>query len=118
MGRLKNLVGSWLWPRWRRWQVVGVVEAADEAPAALSRRRAILVGSRDYPKWLVFDCPCGTCHRIMLNLDRHRWPAWSLTEAKGITLQPSVDALTGARRCHFFMRNGRIEWIPNSREQR
>ncbi len=47
------------------WRIVVVVESADEVPQRLPYNGAALVGSTDRPKWIVFDCPCQTGHRIM-----------------------------------------------------
>lgn len=116
MGRLKTLI-RWPWWRRKRWQIAARVDAADEIPARIPDRRAILVGAKREPKWLVFDCPCGGGHRLMLNLDRARHPRWTITDQTPLSLRPSVDARNGARRCHFVMRGGRIHWTTNRTEQ-
>lgn len=97
----------------RRWRLAGEVLAADEIPSRISARRAILVGDLATPKWLALDCPCETGHRLMLNLDPARHPAWKLLAGDPLSLHPSVDAHGGPRRCHFFIRNGKISWIPD-----
>jgi len=96
------------------WRVVEQVNAADEVPQVIPRNGAVLVGSRERPKWLAFDCPCSTGHRVMIALDPRQWPHWTLEGAggaSGLTLWPSIDCQTPARRCHFFMRRGRVFWI-------
>jgi hypothetical protein len=111
---------SW-WERlplpWRRWRVLWSVDDADEIPAALPRRSAVLVGSVGRPKWVAFDCPCDKRHRLLINLDTSRHPAWSLSNPSRLTLTPSVDDRTPNRRCHFFMRDGRVCWVHNETEE-
>ena len=85
---------------------------ADEVPACIPRRRAFLVATPATQKWLVFDCPCGAGHRIMLNLDGTRKPFWRLKTSvrRKITLSPSIDYRDKNRRCHYFMKKGRVRW--------
>jgi hypothetical protein len=104
-------ISWWQWLPFFRWRIVVVVESADEAPARLPRNGAVLVGSTMYPKWIVFDCPCRRGHRIMLNLDHSRKPTWSTTLTGRLTVSPSVDAHEHGRRCHYFIRDGRVQWV-------
>ena len=64
-------------------------------------------------KWLVFDCPCASGHRVLLNLDRSRRPFWTVRTAKrgAFTLRPSVDYRDPRRSCHYFVSDGRVEWV-------
>jgi Family of unknown function (DUF6527) len=96
-----------------RYRVIASVEAADEVPDALPALGAVLVGTTAEPKWIAFDCPCNDNHRVMVNLDLRRRPAWRMTSAAPLTLQPSIDALRGAKRCHYFLTKGRVRWVPN-----
>lgn len=103
---------SWwqrLWPG--PWHVFGRVESADEVPDVLPRHGAVLVGSPKQPKWLAFDCPCGANHRVMISLDRARYPYWRLLNAQHLTLSPSIDDRARGRRCHYLIRNGRVLWV-------
>lgn len=101
----------WLeyWP-FARWQLVGQVEAADEVPERLPRRGAVLVGTPQHPKWIAFDCPCSLRHRVLLPLDKRHRPHWRMGQGKPLSLSPSIDALNGMRRCHYFITNGRTVW--------
>ena len=90
------------------------VDAADELPASIPRMRAVLVGPGSAPKWLAFNCPCDTGHQIMLNLDRRRSPAWTVTNTRRLTISPSIDAHGPVRRCHYFVRQGTVNWVPNT----
>jgi hypothetical protein len=100
----------WQWLPIFRWRVVAVAESADAVPVRLPRNGAVLVGSPSAPKWIAFDCPCGTGHRILLNTDKSRTPHWSATVRGRLTLFPSVDSNLPGKRCHFFIQNGRVVW--------
>lgn len=101
----------WQWLPWLSWRIVACVEAADEIMERIPRNGIVLVGSLDRPKWAVFDCPCGTGHRIMVTLDiRHR-PHWAIIAVNPLTLAPSIDFHSPERRCHYFIRRGRTIWV-------
>ncbi|WP_407935656.1 DUF6527 family protein [Jatrophihabitans cynanchi] len=51
----------------------------------------------------------------MLNLDFRRRPAWTMPSAKPLTLQPSIDEFRGRARCHYIVRRGRVQWVPDKR---
>jgi hypothetical protein len=105
-------ISWWQWLPIFGWRIVAVVESADDIPQRLPRNGAVLVGSRAQPKWIAFDCPCRSGHRIILNTDKLRLPYW-ITNVQGpLTLSPSIDYVHPKRRCHYFILNGRIEWIP------
>lgn len=106
----------WEWLPFHRWRIVGVVDEADEIPHKIPKNGAILVGSKQYPKWLTFDCPCRSGHRIMLNADRGRRPFWLLQEDPSLSIHPSIDFVHPNGRCHFFIRNGRISWAYEREE--
>ncbi len=101
---------EWLPLPWRSWRVVGLVEAGDEVPDRLPTRGAVLVGTAARPTWIAFDCPCRAGHRLMVNLDPHRRPAWRIVSMKPLTIRPSIDDVSAERRCHFVVRGGRIVW--------
>lgn len=103
----------WEWLPGRPWRVVATVEAADEVPSHLPPCGAVIVGSVQRPKWLAFDCPCGTGHRIMVTLDPAHRRHWRISRAKKLTITPSIDYQTDVRRCHFYVIKGRIRWIKN-----
>ncbi|MEY2426448.1 MAG: hypothetical protein QOI61_2020 [Actinomycetota bacterium] len=104
-------IAWWHWlPLRRTWRVVSVVDAGDQVPERLPSRGVVLVGSRQRPTWAAFDCPCDTDHRLMINLDPARRPTWHIEATRRFTLRPSVDDVTNSRRCHFFIRNGKVIW--------
>lgn len=91
-----------------RYPSIRVVPELEDVPDRPHPRRVYLIGSRDRPKWVAFDCPCGHGHRIEINVGR-RSPWSAQIGAAGVTLSPSVDRLDG-RRCHFWMRDSRVRW--------
>jgi Family of unknown function (DUF6527) len=93
------------------WRIGLIVPEADQIPAAISPNEAILVVSGETRKWLAFDCPCGTGHRVMLNLDRARWPRWTVFADRPLTVSPSVDMETADRRCHYILYYGHVNWV-------
>jgi hypothetical protein len=101
----------WQWLPWLPWRLVVVVEAADEIPNRMPRNGIALVGSQGYPKWLAFDCPCRTGHRVMVNLDPARSPRWRLSGEKALTIWPSFDCRQPQRRCHYLITHGRVVWV-------
>lgn len=107
-------IAWWKWLPFQRWRIVGEAESADEVPDRLPRNGVALVRDTDRVKWIVFDCPCRTGHRIMLNTDAVRKPSWSLNEIKPLTISPSIDFRSANMRCHYFIRNGRIVWAKDT----
>jgi len=103
----------WEWVPGRAWRIVVSVEAADEIPDRLPSHGAVIVGSLQQPKWLAFDCPCKTGHRIMVTLDPTHWPHWKVKNAKKLSLYPSVDYRGTNRICHYFITDGKIRWVKD-----
>ena len=106
-------VDFWQWLPFQRWRIVGVVSSADEVPDQLPHNGVALVGDQDFIKWIVFDCPCGTGHRIMLNADPGRRPNWKLKDLAKLTISPSIDYRGNHRRCHYTIRSGKIAWAKD-----
>jgi hypothetical protein len=104
----------WQWAPIFPWRVVAEVEAADEVPEKLPRNGVVLVGSTRRPKWLAFDCPCRTGHRITIPLDPAHTPHWTMTGARVLSVHPSVDYRVPPRRCHYFIRQGHIVWARDT----
>ena len=107
----------WQWLPFQPWRLLGFVPSADEVPVALPRNGAVAVGSPTAAKWIAFDCPCRSGHRIMLNLDPARRPFWrvGLTGGGRLSIRPSVDYAGDRRRCHYFVDDGAIRWAEDSR---
>lgn len=95
-------------------------ESHSDIPDRLPRHTLALIGGRrDRPKWAALECPCGTAHRIAVPLRRSGGPNWEVSlDANGVpSVKPSVDD-QGERRCHFWLRSGRVAWAPNRRRAR
>jgi hypothetical protein len=99
---------SWL-PR-RRFRVIGVVDAADLIPDRLPRKGMVVVENRNGPTWVAFDCPCSRRHRLLLPLTKGQRRHWRLDSNRYASLHPSVDSHENGRRCHFWLKHGRIQW--------
>ncbi len=112
MGNLDR-IRWWEWLPFWRWRLVGAVGEADDIPQHLPRNGVVLIGAQANLKWLAFDCPCRAGHRIMLSLDRTRTPYWSFSQTEHLSIVPSIDFRSGDKRCHYFITNGRIVWVPN-----
>lgn len=103
-------ISWWQWLPIYGWRVVANVDAADEIPDRLPRRGAVVVGLRARPKWIAFDCPCGTGHRIMLPTDQAYSPHWKVSRREKLTIAPSIDSKSNGLRCHYFIQDGRVKW--------
>ena len=111
--RVRNWYASIRMP-WRRWRLVAAVDAGDEIPEIIPARGIVLVGTTERPLWAAFNCPCGSGHQLMLNLNVSRDPSWEITGSHPMSIRPSVDVTSRTGRCHFLLRRGRIRWVPHS----
>ena len=109
-------ISWWKWLPFQAWRSVGLAESADEIPERLPRKGAVLVGSADLLKWVAFDCPCRRGHRIMVNTDTSRQPAWRVAPGseRRLTITPSIDYFGDSRRCHYSIRDGKTVWAEDS----
>jgi hypothetical protein len=98
------------------WHIEATVEAADEVPAKIPKNGVVLVGSIKHLKWIVFDCPCGTGHRIMANLDPASYPYWKLSDNNNLTVRPSFDFADDGHHCHFIISQGHVIWVRKRRK--
>ena len=104
---------------WRRWRVTQLVGSAADVPEHLPYRGAAMVMfGRNKPGWLVYDCPCGRRHRVVLNLDPKRHPWWQTLDLDPLTIHPSVDDFSNSFRCHYFIHVGRVLWTHSQQENR
>jgi hypothetical protein len=94
-------------------QAVTVPSRAD-LPDSLHPHRIYLVGGSTAPKWALLDCPCGRGHTIELNLANPSRTRWNVTTTNTgePSVQPSIDH-QGEPRCHYWLRAGRIHWVPD-----
>ena len=79
-------------------------------PDQLSRR--VLAVAGEPAAWAVMECPCGAGHQLKVRIRDHgKASVWDLTHTdRGPSLYPSVDYDATDRRCHFWLRNGRVTW--------
>lgn len=110
--RFPSRIRWWSWFPRLRYFVAMKAAAADEIPDRLPRKAVVVVSSGLDLSWLAFDCPCPDRHRIMLNLDAARRPRWRVLTIEKVTIEPSIDVVRPGRRCHFWLRDGRIVWCP------
>lgn len=105
----------WDWLPFQPWRVVEIVDDADDVAPRLPRNGVSLVGRNGNYKWIVFDCPCRTGHRILLNVDSARCPHWQIEtlDRRRVTVMPSIDYNDSTKRCHYFVRRGKIQWAKN-----
>ncbi len=84
-----------------------------DIPEDLDRHTLALVGPNDAPKWAALACPCGYGHRVVVSLQAAHHPHWRLVTGNGRHgLWPSIDSVA-ERRCHFWLREGRVRWIDD-----
>lgn len=52
----------------------------------------------------------------MINLAPNHGPAWQLiSQGTRPSLRPSIDYERIERRCHFWLRDGKVQWCRDSR---
>lgn len=85
--------------------------STSELPAQLGRHVVAIAG--DPPTWAVLQCPCGHGHRLTIRIRPHgHATVWRLDQdAAGPSLHPSIDVDAADRRCHFWLRHGRVQWV-------
>lgn len=66
-------------------------------------------------KWACFRCPGGCGETIKLSLSKNKRPKWTAVPdwLKRPTVSPSVRQLNDCR-CHFWIRQGRVDWCKDS----
>jgi hypothetical protein len=111
------VVDWWRRRRFRAARIKTIVtyDRQSELPQSISRKTIAVVGSLERPKWAALECPCGAGHRLMINLSPSHKPSWEFTNgAGGPSLRPSIDFDDGDRRCHFWLRSGKVTWCRDA----
>ncbi|PSB49236.1 hypothetical protein C7B80_03310 [Cyanosarcina cf. burmensis CCALA 770] len=87
-------------------------------PEEVKPRQMLIVGEAGERKWVCFRCPGGCGETILLSLNQSRHPCWTIsTDWLGrATIYPSIKQLNDCR-CHFWIRQGNVEWCPDSGEK-
>lgn len=90
-------------------------DATSALPTKLPRREIAVAGTP--ATWAALECPCGNGHRLMVRIRPHdRMNTWTLSDqAPGPSLHPSIDSVTDQRRCHFWLRDGRVHWADDDK---
>ena len=97
---------------WRWWRPAYRVEVVEDLPARLRGDVLYVVAEGGHPLHASMACPRGRCSTVLnMNLAPDETPRWSIgVSAKGApTLAPSVWR-RGDCGCHFFLRQGELEW--------
>jgi hypothetical protein len=118
MGRLAScLTDAWRRRALSRPRIDRVVrcESQHEVPGSIPRHTLVVVGSEQTPKWAIFECPCGSGHRIMVSLVPTHRSHWHLEHTSAApSLFPSVNSHDSHGRCHFWLRDGRVDFTRDS----
>lgn len=88
-------------------------EQVDEFPDVYEPFKIYLIREKDNLWAGGMLCPCGCGDVITLNFSKKYRPRWSVKEHPdgSVTLTPSIRRRDGCR-SHFFVRNGKIDWVP------
>src|SRR5437868_6859226 len=89
------------------------VEKVEDVPESMRGGTLYLVFAGNY-RWLAgLKCPCGCDAAIYLSLNRGAKPRWRVSlNADGVpSVFPSVWRTVGCG-SHFWLRKGRIAWVP------
>ena len=109
--RLLDKIKSWYLHRRRRTYLVRtrIVSRMSDVPEKLDGQ-AYIVKRNGKDMWLVFDCPCSSGHKLVLNLSRSRYPFWQTKLKKNVlNVLPSVW-VTDECHSHFFIKNNDVVW--------
>lgn len=100
-----------------RFTTLTFYDCRSSVPGHVPRRTIAIVGTRERPKWAIFECPCGRRHQITLNLSELRKPFWRIEpHQRGPSLRPSVDAYAPFD-CHYWIRAGRVHFVRSVQER-
>lgn len=102
----------------RRPDLTTILVADHPEPDAMQPGVIYIVGGTGYRKWAYFRCPADDEEIIQLSLMRERRPRWTITAdwLGRPTINPSVRQLDGSY-AHFWVRNGHVDWCPDSGHQ-
>ena len=71
----------------------------------------VILGGKDWAKWVLLKCPCGCGDLITLSLMKSHKAFWNLKIdlMKRVTLSPSIWKNDGCK-SHFFVKKGKLRW--------
>ncbi len=92
-------------------------ELVDDFPEVIPEKKILVLSEGYEPDSLAFKCPCGCNSDIYLNLLEDAEPRWNfiITKNGNITISPSIWRKIDCR-SHFFIRDGKIEWVFKTNE--
>lgn len=88
-------------------------EQRHDLPDIPKANELAIAGTKESPKWLLLDCPCGHGHTVLLPLSKSHSPHWKLEldDSRLPSVFPSIDRnrFEGVR-CHYWLKEGQIDW--------
>jgi hypothetical protein len=76
-----------------------------------------VVGHPSSPKWVVFQCPCNSEHRLQVPLMKSAHPRWTLDiRGEEASLRPSIWVNGDPCDSHFWLYRNRIQWAHRHRK--
>jgi hypothetical protein len=103
----QKIINKWLHPEHK-------FSFVDDLPEKIKNKTIYIVGSKEHPWLIAFNCPCDCKNLIQLNLLKEADPCWTFrVNKKGkIDILPSVWRTKGCE-SHFFVRKSKIDWVGN-----
>jgi hypothetical protein len=105
----------------RRYSDVRFVESTSIVPEDPGAT-IFVVGTKEFPKWILFRCPCEQIHRLMIPLMETASPHWTVKfEEEKVDLWPSVAVDGDPCYSHFWLRHSQVyaaRWSLQKRRQR
>lgn len=91
------------------------VQRDHPTPEQLTPGLLVVVRDGRIHKWICFRCPGGCGEKIMLNMSPNKSPRWRIMIdwLRRPSVEPSVLQTTGCH-CHFWIKNGVIDWCGDS----
>ena len=101
----KKIIAYWLKPEYKYSYVV-------DLPFNIKNGIIYIVGEKNYPWLIAFNCPCGCQNPVQLNLLKEADPCWTFKiNKKGeITIFPSVWRIKGCN-SHFVVLKSKMDWV-------
>ncbi|WP_394356857.1 DUF6527 family protein [Shumkonia mesophila] len=102
----------------RRPDFVAHVSKRHPTPDEMLTGVIVVVQDGRHQKWACLRCPGGCGERLQLSLNPTRRPHWAITLdwLRRPSVTPSVRQLTACR-CHFWIKDGIVEWCADSGRQ-
>lgn len=103
---------------WERWKPPYRTEWVEDLPEKPRKRTVYIIGGRKHPFYAAVVCPrkgCGHVAHLGLSKQFSRDKRWRVFEGGdgAISLFPSVHVTGLECGCHYWLRNGKIEWSEN-----